>query len=80
MAKNPWIAAVLNFFLLGPGYIYNGKRVPVGIALTVAALIGTFVELSLQMDGSSLFLFSFVSFFILGSTCAYDGYQEALAI
>lgn len=29
--KNPWLAAVLTFLLLGAGHIYNGRRVLVGI-------------------------------------------------
>ena len=35
MTKNKYLAAVLNFFLLGPGYIYNGKRTITGIFLTL---------------------------------------------
>jgi len=24
--KNPWVSAILNFFIWGAGYIYNGSR------------------------------------------------------
>jgi hypothetical protein len=37
--KIPSIAAILNFFFFGLGYLYNGKRKFLGIALTVAGLI-----------------------------------------
>ncbi len=77
MSKNKWIAAIMNFFLLGPGYIYNGKRIVFGIGLTIAAILATFVELQLQDEAPDLFPVSFASFFILGSMCAYDGFKEA---
>ena len=80
MAKNKYIAGVLNFFLLGPGYIYNGNRVITGIFLTLGAILGTFVELQLQTDAPSLFPISFVSFFLLALGTAYDAYKEAEAM
>lgn len=39
--KNPWIAAVLNFFLMGAGTLYNSRRKAVG------AVLLTYVELNL---------------------------------
>ncbi len=36
--KNPWVAAILNLLLLGAGYIYNGKRIFVGILFILFAV------------------------------------------
>ena len=78
--KNPWIAAVLNFFLMGPGTLYNGKRKAVGIALTMGALVLTYVELNLQTAAPGLFPFMFAAVFVINTILAYDGYMEAKAI
>jgi len=78
--KNPWIAAVLNFFLMGPGTLYNGRRKAVGIALTLGALVLTYVELNLQTAAPSLFPFMFAAVFVINTILAYDGYMEAKAI
>ena len=48
MNKNPWVAAILNMFLFGGGYIYNGKRVGLGYALVLAVLLIRFGEISIQ--------------------------------
>ena len=78
--KTPWIAAVLNFFFMGAGTFYNGRRKAVGAALTVGALILTYVELSLQTAAPSLFPFMFVAVFLINALLAYDGYTEAKAL
>jgi hypothetical protein len=78
--KRPWIAAVLNFFLMGAGTLYNGKRKAVGLALTVGAVLLTYVELSLQAAAPNLYPIMFGAVFIINSLLAYDGYTEAKAI
>lgn len=85
--KNPWIAAVLNFFLMGAGTLYNGRRVVVGAVLTVGAAMLTFVELHLggnlsviPADAPGLFPIMFVAVFLINTVLAYDGYVEAQAI
>lgn len=77
MSKNKWIAAILNFFLLGLGTIYNGKRIIYGIGMTIAAILATYVEINLQTTAPNLFPISFISFFIIGTMCAVDGFIEA---
>ncbi len=78
--KNPWIAAVLNFFLMGAGTLYNGRRRAVGIALTLGALALTYVELNLQTAAPALYPIMFGAVFVINSLLAYDGYTEAKAI
>lgn len=75
--KNPWIAAILNFFLMGAGTLYNGKRKAVGIALTVGALLLTYVELNLQSAAPGLYPIMFGAVFVINTLLAYDGYTEA---
>ena len=78
--KNPWIAAILNFFLSGPGYFYNGRRRLLGVGLTVGALVLTYVELQLQTEAPSLFPLMFAAVFVVNTVLAYDGYTEAKSI
>lgn len=78
--KNPWIAAVLNFFLMGAGTLYNGRRKAVGAALTVGAALLTYVELNLQTAAPQLFPIMFAAVFVINSLLAYDGYLEAQTI
>lgn len=77
MKKNPWIAAVLNFFFMGLGTLYIGRRRLTGLGLTVAAIILTFVELQLQTAAPALFPLMFGAVFIANTVLAIDGYQEA---
>ena len=77
MNKNPWIAAVLNFFLMGAGTLYIGNRKLTGIGLTLAALILTYVELQLQTAAPSLFPLMFAAVFVANTVLAIDGYNEA---
>ncbi len=37
--KNPWVAAFLNFFISGLGYIYSGRRTLFGVLLVASELI-----------------------------------------
>lgn len=78
--KNPWIAAILNFFLMGPGTVYNGRRKAVGAALTVGAILLTYVELQLNTAAPALFPIMFGTVFLINSFLAIDGYNEAKAI
>jgi len=75
--KNPWIAAILNFFFAGAGYIYNGKRTGLGIGLTIGAFVLTYVELQLQTAAPDLFPLMFGAVFLINTFLAKDGYQEA---
>jgi hypothetical protein len=34
--RSPWVSALLNFFIWGGGYIYNGKRKAFGAGLILA--------------------------------------------
>ncbi len=70
------IGAILNFFLLGPGYFLSKGREILAGGLTVGAGLSTYVELNLRTAAPELFLISFVAFFIFGTVCAIDGYKD----
>mgnify|MGYP001572775920 CR=1 FL=1 len=75
--KMPWLAAVLNFFFMGLGYIYNGRRRVLGIGWTAAAIGLTYVEMSLRVPMPNLYWTMFVSVFIANTCFATDGWREA---
>lgn len=80
MKKNAWIAAILNFFFMGLGYIYNGKRVGLGIGFTIGAIVLTYVELQLQESNPMLHKIMFAAVFLVNTCFAVDGYREAKSI
>ena len=77
MNKNPWIAAVLNFFFMGLGTLYIGNRKLTGVGLTLAALTLTYVELQLRSAAPALFPIMFGAVFVANTVLAIDGYKEA---
>jgi uncharacterized membrane protein len=77
MKKNPWIAAVLNFFFMGLGTLYIGRRKLTGVGLTLAAIALTYVELNLQAPAPALHPIMFGAVFVANTVLAIDGYNEA---
>jgi hypothetical protein len=80
MMKNPWIAAVLNFFFMGLGTLYIGRRKALGIALTLGALALTYVEMNLKAGSPGLYPIMFGAVFLMNALFAYDGYTEAKSV
>ena len=78
--KRPWLAAVLNFFFMGPGTIYNGRRKLFGLALTIGAIGLTYVEFSIQNLNQTLWAIMFGCIFLMNTFFAIDGWREAKMI
>ena len=78
--KMPWLAALLNFFLMGLGTAYNGRRLPLGLALTVGAGLLTYVEQNLQVVAPNLYRVMFGAVMLNNIFLAIDGFSEAAAI
>jgi uncharacterized membrane protein len=78
--KMPWLAALLNFFLMGLGTAYNGRRIPLGLALTIGAVLLTYVEQNLQAVAPNLYWVMFGAVFLNNTFLAIDGFSEATAI
>ena len=75
--KNPWIAAILNFFFMGLGTLYIGHRKLLGLGLTIGAILLTYVEFQIQPLNSTLYWLMFGAVFLVNTVLAIDGYQEA---
>ena len=73
-----WLGTILNFFLLGPGYLAFTRRKVLGGFLTVGAVLATWVEqVPLKaLEDKTPFNVMFVAFFCLALGCAIDGHQE----
>jgi hypothetical protein len=80
MMKNPWIAAVLNFFFMGLGTLYVGRRKALGAALIVGAIALTYVELNLNAGSPGLYPIMFGAVMLMNVFFAYDGYTEAKTV
>lgn len=80
MKKKPWISALLNFLFMGPGYIYNQKRIALGIGFTIGAIVLTYIELQLQGSNPTLHKIMFGAVFLINTCFAIDGYNEAKKI
>jgi hypothetical protein len=91
--KNPFIAAILNFLLWGLGYVYNGKRMALGIGLILGSLLWSvfFVyvmstplpESSTPASPTPFSIIPFLPFLgnlIITIALAYDAYREAKQI
>ena len=83
MQAKLWIGTILNFFLLGPGYLLFTPRKVLGAFLTLGAIFATYVEQAILPGGfvtggepDMAFKLMFISFFLLALGCAIDGYQE----
>jgi hypothetical protein len=84
----PLLAAGLNWFVPGAGYLYNGEK-PVYVSLPmVAGAVGlTYVEQFHQFEGGNLmthdptaFKVMFASVLVLNTGVAIDAFREARAI
>jgi hypothetical protein len=82
MKKNPWIAAILNFFLYGAGYVYNGKSKGLGLALILAWLVLRTADIRIYLDATSLnnWFILMAGLAILQLTFAIDGFKQAKQI
>jgi len=80
--KNPWIAAILNLFLFGAGYIYNGKRKGLGLALILVWVLVRYGEISIYLTNLVFdkWLVLFVGLVVLMFSLASDAYREAKMI
>ncbi len=78
--KRPLISALLNFFFMGPGYIYNGRKIFLGILFTIGAIGLTYVELAIKETLPMYYWIMFASVLIVNTSFAIDAYKEAKII
>lgn len=81
MKKNPWLAAILNFFTLGGGTLYNGRRMAAGAGLLVGGGLLRYGEVSVAplTTGSTntLWIILVSGLAIVQIGMAIDAYREA---
>ena len=77
--KNPWVAALLNLLFFGGGYVYNGKRVFLGVMLIVGWALIRAGEIPIYLTGLVFdkWLTMFIGMVILQIAFAIDGFREA---
>ncbi len=80
--KKPWISAILNLFLFGAGYVYNGKRVGLGWGLILSWLLIRCGEIPIYLTGLVTYewLILFAGIVVLQISLAFDAFKEAKAI
>ncbi|NOQ76134.1 MAG: hypothetical protein GQ574_29305 [Crocinitomix sp.] len=78
--KNPIVAAVLNFFFMGLGYIYSGTKVMLGVGFTLGAIALTYVELGIQEIDTALWGKMFAAVLLINTCFAVDVYRETKAL
>jgi hypothetical protein len=80
--KNPWIAAILNLFLFGGGYLYNGKRKALGVSLIFAWVVIRYGEISIFLTNLVFdkWIVLFLGLVVLMFSLAADAYSEAKQI
>jgi len=86
--KRPWLAAGLNWFIPGAGYMYNGKKPAYVTVPMMAGAAGlTYVENFHQFEGGTLrevdstaFAVTFGSVLVLNTGLAIDAFREARSI
>lgn len=70
-----WLAAVLNFFFPGAGYLVLGHRVGLSL-LWLTGVIGlTWVEFSIQALAPTSYAVMFASVFVMNTAFAIDAWQ-----
>ena len=85
--KNPWVAAILNLFLPGAGYVYSGHRVRFGVLLLAAmalVLLGPAPEAQEQvaletqeLAADPAYIVILVAAGVISLAFAYDAYNDA---
>lgn len=82
MKKNAALAAFLNFFFLGAGYLYNGKRKGLGTLLTIGVVFIRLGEIPIFASGlnRTYWVLLFAGLVCVQAGLAMDAYREAKEI
>jgi len=84
MKKNPVVAAVLNFLLFGAGTVYVGKRVGVGLVMTVGGTVAQVAEILISPPvynlAPTIWPFLLGGLVVLKLGLETDAYREAQTV
>lgn len=73
------LAAVLNFFLPGLGYLVSGQRNPLGFLWLAGAIGLTIVEFGIRSSEPGFYWLMFVSVLVMNTAFAIDAYRGVKA-
>ena len=73
------LAAILNFFLPGLGYLVSGQRNPLGFLWLAGAIGLTVVEFGIRTSEPSFYWLMFASVFVMNIAFAVDAYRGVKA-
>jgi len=79
MTRYPAIAALLNFFFPGAGYLYSGRRRLLGLGWLIAAVGLTFVEFGIKGAAPTYYWPMFASVLLMNTCFAIDAWRETRA-
>ncbi|MCB9764036.1 MAG: hypothetical protein H6739_29970 [Alphaproteobacteria bacterium] len=74
MAK-VWIAALLNFFFPGAGYLVLGHKALLAVGWLIGVIGLTYVELGIQTAAPDYYWPMFASVFIMNTAFAVDAFR-----
>lgn len=73
--KNPWIAAIANFFFPGVGYLIAGVKRGLAVLWLVGVLGLTYVEFGIREPEPTLYGIMFASVLVMNIAFAVDVYR-----
>lgn len=76
MTRYPIVAAALNFFFPGAGYLYSGHRKLLALGWLVGAFGLTFVEFGIKGAAPTYYWPMFASVLVMNTSFAIDAWRE----
>jgi hypothetical protein len=75
--RHPWAAAFLNFFMWGSGYLYAGRRLFLGGALSLFIFVVLLAGEVIIQDPARALALVFAAWLFLSAALAHDAYADA---
>jgi len=75
--RNPWLAAFLNFFFWGAGYVYAGRRLFLGVSLLLFTMIILLGAGLAQHDFYQAAALTLAAWLLISVALAREAYFEA---
>jgi hypothetical protein len=75
--RNPWLAAFLNFFIWGAGFVYAGRRLFLGASLLLFMMIISLSAGLAQQNFYQAAALILVAWLLISAALAREAYLEA---
>jgi hypothetical protein len=76
MRRSAWLAAILNFFFWGLGYVYAGRRLLLGLSYMACVLMAITATGMATSNLSKAVGLLVMAWLLLSSALAYDAYKD----